>query len=116
MSSRHPSCINLPKRSALAIALVLAPTVLHSQERSGREVVESVCASCHATGAGGAPRIGDQPAWIQRLKPGLNVVVRSAIKGHGDMPARGGMANLTDAEVRNAITYMFNPAPAPTKK
>jgi len=24
------------------------------------------------------------------------------------MPARGGMANLTDAELRSAIVYMFN--------
>jgi cytochrome c5 len=116
MPSRHPSRTRLPKRSALAIALLLAPAAAQAQDRSGREVVEAVCASCHATGVGGAPRIGDQAAWIQRLKPGLNVVVRSAIKGHGDMPARGGMANLTDAEVRNAITYMFNPAPKPAPK
>jgi cytochrome c5 len=35
--------------------------------------------------------------------------VRSAIHGHGNMPARGGMADLTDPEVRAAILYMFNP-------
>jgi cytochrome c5 len=30
------------------------------------------------------------------------------------MPARGGMANLTDRELRSAIVYMFTPAgPAP---
>ena len=64
---------------------------------------------CHETGKGGAPKIGDQAAWVPRLKPGLDVVVRSAINGHGGMPARGGMANLTDAEMRSAIVYMFNP-------
>ena len=35
------------------------------------------------------------------------------------MPARGGMADATDAEIRKAINYMFNPvaaaAGAPTK-
>ena len=32
------------------------------------------------------------------------------------MPARGGMANLSDAELRNAISYMFNKAEPPAKK
>jgi len=34
--------------------------------------------------------------------------VRSAIHGHGPMPARGGLADLTDAEIRGAIVYMFS--------
>ena len=79
-------------------------------ERSGQQIVRAQCAKCHATGAGGAPRIGDRDAWIPRLKPGLDTVVRSAINGHGSMPARGGMANLTDRELRSAIVYMFTPA------
>jgi len=31
------------------------------------------------------------------------------------MPARGGMADLTDAELRNAVTYMFNMGAAEAK-
>ena len=50
-----------------------------------------------------------------RLKPGLDVVVRSAINGHGGMPARGGLANLSDAELRSAIIYMFNRDVVPPK-
>jgi cytochrome c5 len=56
----------------------------------------------------GAPKIGDKADWIPRLKPGLDVVVRSAINGHGGMPPRGGMADLTDSEISNAIIFMFN--------
>jgi cytochrome c5 len=41
------------------------------------------------------------------MKEGFEPVVRSAINGHGAMPPRGGMANLTDKEIRSAITYMF---------
>jgi len=77
-------------------------------ERSGEQIVQMQCSKCHQDGVGGAPKIGDRSAWIPRLKPGLDVVVRSAINGHGGMPARGGMANLTDAELRSAIVYMFN--------
>ncbi len=80
-------------------------------DRSGEQIVRERCATCHQTGEGGAPRIGDRSAWIPRLKQGLDSVVRSAINGHGGMPARGGQADLTDAELRSAIVYMMNPAP-----
>lgn len=76
-------------------------------ERTGGEIVKAQCAKCHQTGSGGAPRIGDRDAWIPRLRAGLDLTVQSAIKGHGGMPARGGLPDLTDREVRNAIIYMF---------
>jgi cytochrome c5 len=76
-------------------------------ERTGEQIVRMQCVKCHGTGLNGAPRIGDKDAWIQRAKLGLDGVVRSAIHGHGAMPARGGMADLSDAEMRAAITYMF---------
>ena len=84
-------------------------------ERSGEQIVQAQCAHCHQTGVGGAPKIGDRAAWIPRATKGYDIVVRSAIKGHGAMPARGGMADLTDAEVRNAVTYMFNTGAAEAK-
>ena len=77
-------------------------------ERTGEQVVQMRCVSCHGTGVNGAPRIGDRAAWVPRMKLGLDNVVRSAIKGHGMMPPRGGMAELTDPEIRAAVTYMFN--------
>jgi cytochrome c5 len=77
-------------------------------ERSGKEIVDAQCVKCHGTGVGGAPKIGDRTAWTPRVKQGLDVVVRSASHGHGAMPPRGGMADLTDAEIRGAIVYMFN--------
>ena len=77
-------------------------------ERTGEQIVQARCARCHRTGEGGAPKIGDREAWIPRVKQGLDVVVRSAINGHGAMPARGGQADLTDSEMRSAVVYMFN--------
>ena len=84
-------------------------------ERTGPQIVQAQCAKCHQKGVNGAPKIGDRDAWIPRLKDGLDPLVRSAINGHGAMPARGGLANLTDAELRNAITYMFNKGRVPEK-
>ena len=85
-------------------------------QRSGGEVVQAYCAKCHQTGAEGAPRIGDRAAWIPRLREGFEVLVRSAIKGHGPMPSRGDAANLTDTEIRAAITYMINGGIATTTR
>jgi len=82
-------------------------------QRAGEQIVKEQCAQCHETGKNGAPKIGDRAAWIPRLNTGLDNTVRSAINGHGGMPPRGGKANLTDAEIRSAIIYMFNP---PAKK
>ena len=53
----------------LAIALTASTAV--AADRSGKEVVDTVCAACHATGKDGAPKIGDQAAWAQRAAKGL---------------------------------------------
>lgn len=81
--------------------------------RGGEQVVKSQCVKCHQGGLRGAPKIGDREAWIPRMRQGLDYLVRSAIRGHGGMPPRGGQANLTDPEIRAAVLYMFNPTGAP---
>ena len=84
-------------------------------ERSGEQIVRGQCAACHEKGLHGAPRIDDRAAWVPRLKKGLDATVRAAIKGHGAMPSRGGLSDLTDTELRSAVVYLFNPAGPPPK-
>ena len=86
-----------------------------AMERRGEQIVKAQCAKCHQAGLNGAPRIGDRDAWIPRLKRGIDALVRSAVHGHGPMPPRGGMNDLTESELRGAIVYMFNPVQAPAK-
>ena len=83
-----------------------------ARERSGRQIVEMQCSKCHLTGESGAPKIGDRETWVQRLKRGMDDVVRSAFNGHGPMPPRGGVDDINVSEMRGAITYMFNPGSA----
>ena len=80
------------------------PAVLRTSEA----VVRTQCAKCHEAGLQGAPKIGDREAWIPRLKQGLGNLTVSAIRGHGGMPARGGLPDLSDEEIRGAIIHMFN--------
>jgi cytochrome c5 len=99
-----------PRIILLAPLLAAAPAAaVDTGNRPGREVVTAVCAACHQQGLNGAPKIGDRQDWIARLKRGLPELSLSSIRGHGGMPARGGHAELTDAEIRNAIVYMFDP-------
>lgn len=94
---------------ASAVLWALPATAAQTGERSGKEIVDTVCAKCHHDGLHGAPRIGDRDAWVPRLKQGVDYAMNSAIRGHGGMPPRGDRADLTDAEIRNAILYMYNP-------
>jgi cytochrome c5 len=111
--TKHPARFAIVVAAALAcapLAFAQAPP-----ERTGEQIVKQQCASCHEKGLNGAPRIDDRAAWAPRMKAGLDAMVRSATAGHGKMPARGGLADTTDAELRAAITYMFNPAGIPPK-
>lgn len=76
--------------------------------RRGEAITQAHCAQCHRDGVEGAPTIGDRAAWAPRMRVGLDALVRSAVNGHGGMPPRGGVADLTDLELRGAIVHMFN--------
>ena len=71
------------------------------QRRTGEQIVQERCQSCHADGKNGSPKLGVMADWQPRLKKGTPALVKSAINGHNSMPARGGMDNLSDAEMRN---------------
>lgn len=80
---------------------------------SGAEVGKTHCFRCHEAGTGGAPKPGDKAAWAPRFNKGVDALVLTAIRGHGGMPPRGGKADLTDAELRGAVLYLFDPAGPP---
>jgi cytochrome c5 len=103
-------------RAGLVLMVIgMSPAIAAAAaERTGEQIVKAQCAQCHATGLHGAPRLDDRSAWVPRMKAGLDATVQSAIKGHGAMPSRGGMSDLTDSELRSAIVYLFNPAGIPT--
>lgn len=77
----------------------------------GQKVYSSLCSACHATGAGGAPKL-EHAAWDARVAQGMEVLVSHAINGFqgasGVMPPRGGGASLSDAEVEAAVKWMVD--------
>jgi cytochrome c5 len=76
--------------------------------RSGEEVYNSACMACHATGAAGAPMLGDSTAWAARIAKGSDALHDSGINGVAGtgMIAKGGCMNCSDQEVMAAVDYM----------
>jgi cytochrome c5 len=78
----------------------------------GRAVWLEACKTCHASGLGGAPIFGDRDAWRSRRDRGAEALVERAIHGFwgdvGEMPARGGNADLSDDDVRSAVQYLLS--------
>lgn len=70
----------------------------------GKAVYGKSCAACHANLP---PKLGDKAAWEPRLKQGTDALVASVIKGKGTMPAKGGNAALSEADIRAAVDYML---------
>jgi cytochrome c5 len=111
-----PSHARLPGGQSMLAAAVFATLLMPSMghdafaaDLTGMQVVQARCVTCHANGVNGAPKIGDRAAWAPRMSQGLDALVHAAIRGHGNMPPRGGLAELTDSEMRAAVIYMFNP-------
>lgn len=93
------------------------PAAANTADRSPEAVVNSKCIECHGAGKQHSPRIGDRDDWIKRASKGLDGLVLGATRGHDGMPARGGRPDLTDAEFKAAIFYMFaKSVSAPDKK
>ncbi|GAB6042663.1 c-type cytochrome [Endothiovibrio diazotrophicus] len=76
--------------------------------RGGEEVYNSVCHVCHATGAAGAPKMGDTAAWAPRIEKGIDALMHSALNGLNAMPPRGTCGNCSDDELKGAIEYMVS--------
>lgn len=74
--------------------------------RSGQDVYQAVCSACHATGAAGAPKVGDEAAWKPRVEQGMDGLMQSVVNGKGAMPPRGG-GQASDEELRKAIVHML---------
>lgn len=72
----------------------------------GKKIYEATCAACHATGAAGAPKVGDKAAWGPRIAQGVPALINSATNGKNAMPPKGGNASLKDDEIKAVVEYM----------
>lgn len=89
-----------------ALATAAAPAAA-GVAKDGATVFNTVCGACHNTGAAGAPKAGDKAAWAPRIAQGKEALYKSALGGKNAMPAKGGAAALSDAEVKAAVDHLI---------
>jgi cytochrome c5 len=91
----------------LSVLLALFATAVAAA--TGEAVYKSKCNACHDSGAGNAPRVHVREDWRERETRGRAAMHASALKGvpYTAMAAKGGYAELTDTEVRDAVEYMM---------
>jgi cytochrome c5 len=81
-----------------------------SGPRAGDVVYNNFCAGCHASGAAGAPKVGDAAAWSARMdKHGSEEALwKSGWTGIGIMPAKGMCGDCSEEEFSSAVSHMLS--------
>ncbi|MDX1802822.1 MAG: cytochrome c5 family protein [Alcanivorax sp.] len=75
--------------------------------RTGEQVFNGACTTCHSTGAAGAPKVGNKSDWAPRIAKGEDTLVKHALHGFNAMPPKGMCSDCSEKEIRNAIEYMI---------
>lgn len=94
-------------KTGQAVAQVSPPSVA-----AGKQVFDQNCVACHATGALGAPKLGDKAAWAPRVSKGIATLEQHALQGFHAMPPKGGNPRLSNADIGAAVSYMVAQANA----
>ncbi len=101
--------VNTDPNAAVEVAAPVAQTAAFDGSLDGEMIYNNACAACHASGAGGAPKL-ETAAWEPRLAQGVDVLIKHAIEGFtgqaGMMPPRGGNMALTDEQIKATVEYM----------
>lgn len=95
-----------------AAAKAAAAQVAYGGTTDGKTIFGNLCHSCHETGVGGAPKVGDKSAWAPRVAEGIETLIKHATEGYtgksGVMPAKGGNPSLNDAQIKATVDWMVS--------
>ena len=76
--------------------------------RSGEEIYEATCTTCHAIGLAGAPLFGNKVIWGEKANKDLAVLVETVTNGLGGMPPMGMCMDCSQEELTNSVQYMLD--------
>lgn len=84
---------------------------LKDDPNAGEKIYQQFCSNCHAQKPiipVGAPALGDEKQWINRLTKGQKILLDNTLNGYGVMPARGGCFECSDEQIQMSINYILN--------
>jgi len=107
---------NLRTFQSVTIVLLTIFGAPAATAEKGADIYSKICIVCHATGVQGAPKLGVEVDWRDRLKKGKETLVKNAIEGINEMPAKGGNPALTEQDIRGVVEYMLSQLGDPGQK
>lgn len=98
--------VNTATMDSIATSAATVSATTETDHSAGEAIYKNSCFACHDSGVANSPKIGDKVAWTARIAMGDDTLYKSAIKGKGAMPAKGGNTSISDADVKAAVDYM----------
>jgi cytochrome c5 len=82
--------------------------VYNGPVRSGKQVYDYACKTCHDRTTQGAPLPNDEIEWGMRARKGMKVLLQHVKEGYkGLMPEKGGCRNCSDEELLAGVLYIL---------
>lgn len=95
-----------------ALKTVPAKLGMNGDVDAGKKTFNTYCGACHISGIAGAPKVGDNAEWTTRSAQGMDTLVDHALNGYtgeaGIMPPKGGFSNLSEQQIKDAVSYMVS--------
>ena len=76
--------------------------------RTGEEIYNSACHTCHGIGLAGAPKFGDKVSWGERANEDLENLVETVTNGLNGMPQMGLCMDCSQEELASSVQYMLD--------
>ena len=77
-------------------------------QAGGADIYNAKCMACHASGAAGAPKLGDNAAWAPRIATGMDAMVANVTNGKNAMPPMGTCTDCSADDIKAAVEYMVS--------
>lgn len=75
-------------------------------KRSGKQIYDRSCASCHNEGVHGAPKLGDKRVWTTLINKNMDVLIANAVTGHHGGSLQLSCRHCQTSDVIAALKYM----------